>query len=112
MPAVLTTAAVEESTFAVTATFTDEDGAPLTPTALTWTLTDLHGTVINGRLEQAITPASSVTVVLSGLDLALPDPSDNRRVMLFEGTYNSSLGSNLSLKDQVEFPIVDLAAES
>ena len=101
--------AIEQSTFAVEISFTDEEGAALIPNSgLTWTLTDKEGTVINARQDVAITSASTVTVVLSGGDLNTDD--GNYRVLTIEGTYNSSLGNNLPLKDQAEFYISDLVA--
>lgn len=115
MPSRLTTQAVEKSTFPVTADFTDEDGASVIPNTLFWTLTDRYGNVINSREDVEIeTPAASVTVVLSGDDLALltSDPFDYERYMSFEGTYDSDLGSNLPLNDGVQFEIYPLPGVS
>ena len=109
MPALLAVAASEQSSYAVTATITDESGQPATPTALAWTLTDMHGAVVNGRQEVAVSPlASTVTILLSGDDLAVPDPANARRTLTLEGTYNSSLGSNLPLVSAVQFDIEDV----
>lgn len=107
----LTKRAKEKGTFPIVAAFKDEDGDPVTPNSgLTWTLTDQYGAVINDREDVAITPATSVTVVLQGDDLALPDPNRNIRVLTIEGDYDSSLGSELPLKDQVQFEIENLVA--
>jgi len=111
MPARLTTHAVEKSTYVVTAAFTDEAGAAVIPSAITWTLTDVAGTVINGRSSVSVAvPSDSVDMVLSDLDLALQTGEQTRanRILTVEATYSSSLGDNLPLKDQVIFRIDDL----
>jgi hypothetical protein len=109
MPSVLSTNAVDKSTYIVTAAFTDEDDAAVAPTTLTWTLTDDLGTVINDREDVEVeSPSSSEDIVLSGDDLAVADGSV--RILTVEGTYNSDAGSGLPLKDQVRFTIEDLTA--
>lgn len=112
MPIALTTAAVEQSTFAITASFADDLGVPVVPNAgLTWSLyKKVAGveTVVNSRLNVAITSAVSVTIVLSGADLALVVGEPKSRWLLLQGTYNSSLGTNLPLKEHVSFGIVNL----
>lgn len=109
MPSVLPTHAVEKSTYVVTVTFTDENGAACDPVSMTWTLTDSAGTVVNSREDVVVAaPASVVKVVLSGNDL---DPtSDAMRYLTVEGTYNSDLGSGLPFKDQAQFVIDNLLA--
>lgn len=102
--------AKEKGTFFVRSAFTDEDKIAAVPNvgSLTWTLSDARGSVINSRLNQAITSASTITIVLSGADLAVSNPDDLLRVVTIQGTYNSSLGNNLTLKDEVGFYIDDL----
>ncbi len=109
MPTTLTTPAVEQSTFAIVASFTDETGAAVAPnTGLTWTLVDNAGVVINSRLNVAITSASTITIVLHGADLALTAGASRKRRVLIKGTYNSSLGTNMEIKDEVTFSIMNL----
>ena len=109
MPITITDTANEKSTFALELAITDENGDPLTPNTLTWTLTNLAGNVINERAGIEIaTPASTVTVVLSGDDLALPERAAPLRVVTLEGTYDSDLGNDLPLKEEVQFPIRNL----
>lgn len=112
MPIALTTAAVEQSTFAITASFTDDLGAPVVPNAgLTWSLyKKVAGieTVVNSRLNVAITSAASVTIVLQGADLAIVAGEPKSRWLLLSGTFNSSLGANLPLRENVSFRIVNL----
>ena len=114
MTTLLTTKAPERGTYAVTTTFKDEAGVLVTPNApLTWTLTDMLATVINSRSAIGISPASSVTVVLTDLDLAIADTYLGlERVLTFQGTYNSSLGSNRPLKAECRFYIDPLVAVS
>lgn len=105
----LTTEAIEGGTYAVTFTFRDEEGQPVTPTGLTWTLKRGDGTVINNREDVAIASDSSITVVLSGSDLALDGYKDTgRRFLLVQGEYDSTLGSNLPIRDEVSFIIRNL----
>jgi phage baseplate assembly protein gpV len=104
----LTTVAREQSTYVVTCSFTDETGEAATPTALTWTLTDLAGTVINGRQDVAVAAedlASSLDIVLSGDDLAVDGAVQVQRVLTIEGTYTSDAGGALPLKDAVKINI-------
>lgn len=109
MPTKLTTNAIERSTYVITATFTDEDGdAEIPNSGLTWTLTNEHGTVINSRTAVAITAASTINIVLSGADLDIDD--GKFRVVTVEGTYNSTLGSNLPIKDEARFTVSNLTA--
>jgi hypothetical protein len=105
----LTTLAPEEGTYVITRTFRDEAGTAVTPNAgLNWTLTDTAGNVVNSRSAVAITPASSVNIVLSGDDLALSSTyAGRRRVLIIEGTYNSTFGNNLPLKLECRFDIQD-----
>jgi hypothetical protein len=90
--------------------FFDEDGTAVTPSAATWTLTDDHGSVINSRSAVSETPASTVTIVLSGADLAASDPLQLNRRLLIEWTYNSTAGTGLPGKHEASFDIDDLVA--
>ncbi len=111
--AILTSLALEESTYVITASFTDEDGAAVVPNTatVTWTLTDLDGTVINLRSAVAVSSASTITIVLSGDDLSLlvSDDSGVRKVLV-QAQYDSSIGSDLPLNDEVQFTIDPLVA--
>ena len=106
--------AVEESTVKITVAFTDESGAVAVPSAITWTLTDADGTVINSRLDVNVdSPASTITVALSGDDLALQAGETGdavQRIFTVEAVYSSDLGSDLPLKDSLKFPLVNLVA--
>lgn len=108
MPVTLDEQAVERSTYVVDVAFYDEDEAAVTPTAVTWTLTDELGNVVNSRDAVTVAAASTVSIVLSGLDLAVGgDLVGVWRRLLIEATYDSSLGTGLPLKDEVRFKIGD-----
>ncbi len=98
----------ERSTCVISVSFTDESGAAVTPTAVTWTLTDAAGTVINDREDESVTPASEVDIVLKGDDLALPEDTTSLRLLTVEATYNSTYGSGLPLKDCCRFYVENL----
>jgi hypothetical protein len=99
-------AAIEEGTYVITARFTDENGAAEIPTAITWSLLDLDGNVINSRNKVVIAaPATTVTVVLSGNDLSLTASDSRDRRFLVEATYTSTLGAGLPLKKEYNFSI-------
>ena len=99
--------AVEQSTFVVPVTFRDEQGQAIAPTVATWTLTNEYGVVVNGRTAVPISPlAATVNVVLTGADLRMLGELDNRkRLLLIEATYNSSLGTGLNLREEIEFVV-------
>lgn len=110
---VLTTDIVEESTAVISASFLDEDSVAVIPDTITWTLSDLLGTIINSREDVSVdTPAASTDIVLSGDDLAFQSSESGKikvtRKLLVEATYTSSLGSGLPLKDEVRFSIRNL----
>ena len=105
MPAVLSLNAVDKSTYIVTAAFTDEDGDPVTPNTVAWTLKDIDGNTVNSREDVSETPDTSVEIVLSGADLA-PGTSDSIDLFLaVSATYDSPLGSDLPLVEECEFPV-------
>ena len=106
MTTVLTTTAAEEGTYVVVAAFTDEDDAAVVPDTVTWTLTNATGTVINSRLHVAPTPASTISIVLSGDDLKAADGLARR--VTVEATYTSNYGSGLPLNADCTFHLEDL----
>jgi hypothetical protein len=109
----LTVVAKEKSTYVVTLAFTNAAGTAVTPDSATWTLSTMGGTVINSRANVAISPlASTVTVVLSGLDLAMQtgEAGTARRLFTVQATYTSTEGAALPLKDEFELRVSNLAA--
>ena len=95
----------EKSSGVVTAAFEDEDGDAVIPTSILWTLTTVDGvTVINSRDQVVIsTMAASVDILLQGDDLAFTeteqDVKEVDRRLTIEAVYNSSLGTDIPLKD-------------
>lgn len=100
--------APEEGTYVIQLSFFDEDGDAATPNVATWTLTDGKGAVVNGREAVSITPAQVVNVVLRGDDLALGgDYFGRARKLLVSWTYDSDLGDDLPMNEEVTFRIDD-----
>ena len=112
MPTTLTADAVEKSTYAITASFTDEDGAAEDIKTLTWTLSDSSGNIVNSREDESVTtPGSSESIVLSGDDLEFMGSDDaGDRVLTISATYDSALGTDLPLKDSAAFTVINLAS--
>lgn len=107
----LTDNANEQSTYPVQVAFYDETGANVVPNSgLTWTLLDRAGGTVNNRGTVPITAAGTITIVLYGADLDMSDGYE--RYLLVEGTYTSSLGTALPLKEQARFHIQDLVGLS
>jgi hypothetical protein len=111
MPTELFIHARERDTFIIRAQFTDDAGAAAAPATLTWTLTDGNGAVVNSRSAVPTSPAATMYFVLTNADLSLATPlHGTTRYLLVEGTYDSTFGTGLSLRDQVQFDIDDLIA--
>ena len=106
---VLASLAPEQGTYIVQVTCLDENNAPVVPNAgLNWTLTDAKGTVVNSRSGVVLTPASTFNIVLSGEDLAMGGSYFKRaRKLLVQGTYDSTLGSNLPFSAEMTFNIAN-----
>src|SRR5208337_1465156 len=94
MPMVLSSAgglyAISKSAFGVLVAFLDENGNPVTPSSVTWTLTDATGALINGRLNQIVPAAQAVTIGLSGEDIDYATTMSKRRVLTVTALYNST----------------------
>lgn len=106
---------LEESVCVITVAWLDEDGSAVTPSAATWSLSDLHGTIVNNREDVTITDlATSNDIVLEGDDLVYSASglSGSKRQLLVKFTYNSDAGSGLKGKAAAEFEIINLAAVS
>lgn len=109
MPISITPDAIEGSTYPIVLTFRDETNALVAPSAITWSLLDEHGQVVNDRNNVIIaSPASTITIVLSGADLHIGAAERARRRLLVEATYSGSLGADLPLRDEVVFTVAGL----
>ena len=106
---ILTLKAIEGSTYTVNAAFIDEADDPAAlKTGSTWSLTDTAGNIINSLEDQTITAGSTdVDIVLTGADLFIGTNAEERIIYL-DGTYDSTLGNDLCLKDEAHFFITDL----
>ena len=104
--------AKEEATYIVVASFTDENGVAVVPSAITWSLYDDRGQVINNRENVSIaTPAATVNIVLTGDDLAVGTDGTYRQIAV-RWTYNSSLGSGLVGRGVANFRIEEVPGVS
>ncbi len=105
MPISLTERANEGSTYVVQVDFVDEEGTATTPVTCQWTLFDGSLNVINNRNDVALTPDTTMYIVLHGDDLALTSEADNVRYLHVEATYNSNLGVGLEYEEELVFSI-------
>lgn len=102
-------AALEQSSYVVSASFYDENGDAVTPDSVTWTLTDLEGAVINSREDVSITPASSVSIVLQGDDLQITGTTlPEWREFAIEAVYTSATHGSMNLNEGVRFKVCPL----
>lgn len=101
---------VAGSTKAIEVSFYDESDEALTPTSVTWSLFSEDNSIINSRHDVSITTGSSITIVLSGADLAY-FPSMSRIYLVVNAVYNSTYGNNLPLIDYFEIPVLRAPGE-
>lgn len=108
--------AQEGSSYTIFAEFnlvaSDGTTVATTPTLITWSLHDQDGNVINNRLDVPVTPDTSVSVTLSGDDLALNGDYPAKRFFTMKGKYDSLFGNNLDFLDEVEFQVENLVGKS
>jgi len=101
----------EKSTAVVTFSFTDEAGVTAVPTTAAWQLMNAKGEIINSRSFENCS-FSGNDVVLSGDDLAIFGATDSgKRIIAFQGTYNSNIGVALPLNDEYVFRIDKLVSQ-
>lgn len=105
----LSVEAVEGSTYVVVVTFRDEAGVSMVPVSAVWSLRNNYGTIINSRSDVAITPASTVSIILGAADLVYEENSSTMRTLTVEAVYDGTYGSNLSLVDEFAFNIRPIA---
>jgi len=90
-------------------TFYDELDATVVPRSIEWTLTDQNGSVIDSA--SSVSCATTITILLSGTDLALSNRLLKKRLLFLEWTFNSTLGTDIPDKHEVEFTIQNMVAE-
>ena len=93
-----------------TISFTDENGAAKTPTSVKWTLSSTTGAIINGRSFVTLTPAASISWLLSGADLRIGGHGPER-ILTIDALYDSTLGNDVPLRAQASFTIESFAVE-
>lgn len=105
----------EQSSVFVTAVFTDEDGASVVPNSVTWTLTDVGGTVVNSREDVSVSAAASVKILLEGDDLpwfGVKRTDTYTLKVLFEALYDSGVETDIPLKEEETILVSNLSAIS
>lgn len=104
--ALLVEKAKEKSSYVVTCTFSDENGTSVVPVSVNWSLRDSNGAIVNNRSSVSVTPATTISVLLSGNDLVFTPITKNIRYFTIEAIYNSvDLGNSLPLNDECSFEI-------
>lgn len=87
----------------------DPEGSPVVPNAgAVWKLTDAEGNIVNNRENQSLPVASTVTIVIGGADTTLNNDYPAMRYITVEAEYNSMLGEDLVIVDEVPLKIIDL----
>lgn len=104
--AILTIKPAEKGTCFVSATFKDQLGADVVPNNPTWSLTDKDGNYINNHEDVAwADPAATMTLVLSGDDLALIADQTLERVFTVKATYDTPGYTDLPIHGEAWFTI-------
>jgi hypothetical protein len=103
----ITTTSSSGNTFVITATFTDEDGVGVTPTALTYTIYDEWDNLITtAKTPGVIASVTTIAIPASARSLASDVDYKAYRKIKWVGTYNSTtLGNNLPLRETGWFVI-------
>lgn len=111
----ITTTVCEKGTVVVTISPTDSSGSSLTIGQLTdprWQLMRPSGAIVNSR-SFANCPLTSLSWVLTGDDLAIFGAKDTgNRVLSFQSTYESDVGSGLHLNAECYFTISKLLGQT
>lgn len=107
MSVAITTQTYSGNTFVITATFTDEDGVGVTPTALTYIIYDeWDNALIKYKTPSSIASVTTIAVPASIITLASDVDYRVYRKIKWTGTYNSTtLGNGLPLRETGWFVI-------
>jgi hypothetical protein len=99
----------EGSSFYLQFSFYDEQipAQAFVPDTLFWSLTDMHGNAINSRSAVTVAvPASTLSIALTGADLAILGNDIGARIITIWGTWTSgTFGANQTLLFQTQFNI-------
>lgn len=104
--------AAEKGTIVFTISFYDETPELVVPNSIAWSLLKGDESVVNLREDVSVSVDSTITITLSGDDLAVDFKGDNKRYLLIKALYDSSYGSDLPLRDTIRFSIDDLVGVS
>lgn len=92
--------------------FSDEGGAPTTPSQVTWSVTNRKGEIVNGNDDKPVAADEVVSIVLTGDDLGLTaleaGPSVEElfdRFLIVKYSYTSSIGADLPGTSQTLFRV-------
>jgi len=94
-----------------TITFMDQNGVKVTPTTITWSLSDEKGSIINGRQNISVTPATNPVVIkLNGPDTQfVAGGSDTgKRVLSIYAQYTDATLGTMNLPQEFPFDIEHL----
>lgn len=108
---IITTPFFEKGTAVFALSFFDENSLAIAPNSIYYTLTDVKGSAINSIENMGYSsPAASIYLVLSSNDLMISsgfELAQERRHLLLSANYNSSIGSNLSLRHLIKFDVTN-----
>ena len=107
--AALTEHAIEGSTYVMSTTFKDEAGTTVVPVSCSWSLRDNTGAIVNSRSAVAMTPATTITTILSSADLSYEPNARTLRTFTVTGVYNGVYGNGLPIANECTFEIDPLA---
>lgn len=103
--------AAENSSFIVSFAYTDEDGNIVKPQSLSYSLVDIHSTIINNR-EDVVLDRSATDIVLNSSDLSfLSTESEEKevaRVLTIGATVKLDGGILVPLISEFRFNIVKI----
>ncbi len=97
--------AVEGSTYVIQISLYKEDASPVVPNAALWSMRDNYARVVNSRQDVPLVPATAMTIVLSGDDLAYEPNSKSMRSVTVTGTYDGDYGTDLPVAEEFSFSI-------
>jgi len=98
-----------KSSVAVECDFLDENGVPVVPDSVDWTLIDELGNIVNA--EQRITiavPKQATSVVFAILPADTDFVDGSQRTVIINSSYSSSLGVSISTVTRFTFNVVDV----
>lgn len=100
--------AYEGSAYIMLVSLTDENGDAMVPVSAEWSLRDNDESIVNSRSSVALTPATSMTIVLGAADLVYEKNSSTFRTVTVEATYDGAYGNDLPLVREYTFDIIPM----